>query len=146
MVGTAGAASLPDAVAVGTLATTGVDPEHSGITGTATFTQIGNDVTLVLELEGCPAGPHVSHIHENPSCGDEGNAAGGHWLPNGELIEDYNCDAEGNASYTLTVDGGRWTIGAGDEETDVDGHAFMVHMGSSAAPGDRVACGVIERQ
>jgi Cu/Zn superoxide dismutase len=137
---------MADAVAVATLATTGVDPGHSDITGTATFTLAGDEVTLVLELEGCPMGPHVSHIHENPDCGNEGNAAGGHWLPNGELIGDYSCDADGNARYTLTVDGGRWTIGTGDEDTDVDGHAFMVHVGSTASPGERVACGVIEQQ
>jgi Cu/Zn superoxide dismutase len=44
------------------------------------------------------------------------------------------------------VDASTWTIGTGDEDTDVAGHSFMVHMGSSISPGDRVACGVIEQQ
>jgi Cu/Zn superoxide dismutase len=56
------------------------------------------------------------------------------------------CIAWGNAMYTLTVDASTWTIGTGDEDTDVAGHSFMVHMGSSISPGDRVACGVIEQQ
>lgn len=141
-----GMPATADAVAVATLASTGVDPGHDDITGTATFTQVGDAVTLVLELDGCPMGPHVSHIHVMPDCGNEGNAAGNHWLPNGELLDDYECDAEGTASYTLTVEGGQWTIGAGDDTTDVDGHSFMVHIGSTVSPGDRVACGVIEQQ
>lgn len=144
--GAAGMGAGADAIATATLASTGVDPGHDDISGSATFTQIGDAVTLVLELEDCPMGPHVSHIHVTPDCGNEGNAAGNHWLPNGELLDDYVCDAEGNASYTLTVQDGQWTIGAGDESTDVDGHAFMVHIGSSVSPGDRVACGIIERQ
>jgi Cu/Zn superoxide dismutase len=144
--GAAGATATPDAVAIAMLTSTGVDPGHDDVSGTATFNQMGDEVTLVLELEDCPMGPHISHIHVTPDCGNEGNAAGLHWLPNGELIGDYSCDADGNASYILTVDGGRWTIGAGDEDTDVDDRAFMVHLGSSVSPGDRVACGIIERQ
>jgi Cu/Zn superoxide dismutase len=143
-VGAGGAGEMPDAVASASLTTTGVDPGHADISGSATFTQVGDEVTVVLELEGCPMGPHISHIHVNGDCGDEGNAAGAHWLPNGELLGDYACDAEGIATYMLTVDGGRWTIGSGDPDTDVVGRSFMVHLGSSVSPGDRVACGVIE--
>jgi Cu/Zn superoxide dismutase len=144
--GVGGAPVAPDGVAVAQLATTGVDGAHDDITGTATFTQVGDEVTLLLELQGCPMGPHISHIHVNPSCDDEGNGAGNHWLPSGELITDYSCDAEGNASYMLVIDGGTWTVGSGDDETDVDGHSFVVHNGTQASPGDRVACGVIEQQ
>jgi Cu/Zn superoxide dismutase len=142
--GAGGAGEMPDAVATATLTTTGVDPGHADISGSVTFTQNGDEVTVVLELEGCPMGPHISHIHVNGDCGNEGNAAGAHWLPNGELLGDYTCEADGTASYTLTVDGGRWTIGGGDPDTDILGHSFMVHLGSSVSPGDRVACGVIE--
>jgi Cu/Zn superoxide dismutase len=131
-------------VAVAEITTTGFDDAHADVMGTATFTQQGDEVTLVLELTGCPAGPHISHIHVNPSCDNEGNAAGNHWLPNGELITDYSCEEDGTASYTVTVGTDRWTVGAGAEETDLDGHSFMVHNGSSVSPGDRVACGVIE--
>lgn len=144
--GTGGVAVMPDGVAVAQLTTTGVDGTHDEVTGTATFTQIGDEVTLLLELQGCPMGPHISHIHVNPSCDDEGNAAGNHWQPSGELITDYSCDAEGNVSYMLVIDGGTWTVGSGDDETDVDGHSFMVHNGTLVSPGDRVACGVIELQ
>lgn len=144
--GAGGADELPVdvTVAVAELTTTGFDDGYDGLAGTATFTQQGDEVTLVLELASCPAGPHISHIHVNPSCDNEGNAAGNHWLPNGELITDYSCEDDGTASYTVTIGTDRWTIGAGNDDTDVDGHSFMVHNGSSVSPGDRVACGVIE--
>lgn len=143
--GSGGAMMDADAVALASITTTGVDPGHQDVSGAATFTQNGDEVTLLLELEGCADGPLISHIHVNASCDNQGNAAGNHWIPNGELLGDYSCDG-GMASYTLTVGISEWTIGAGDDATDVDGRSFMVHNGTSVAPGDRVACGVIEVQ
>jgi Cu/Zn superoxide dismutase len=145
-VGGSGGASPVGPSAVAVITTTGVDPGHDDVVGSATFTLDGDEVTLVLELQNCAMGPHISHIHTNPSCDNEGNAGGNHWLPNGELLTDYSCEADGTVSYTLSISTDQWTIGTGDDTTDVDGRSFMVHNGSAVSPGDRVACGVIELQ
>ncbi|MDQ3281057.1 MAG: superoxide dismutase family protein, partial [Acidobacteriota bacterium] len=40
-------------------------------------------VEVVVHLTGVPAGVHGFHIHEKGDCGDNGNAAGGHYNPTG---------------------------------------------------------------
>jgi len=99
---------------------------------------------LVLTITECPDGPHVSHLHQTKDCGNNGNAAGNHWVPNGEDLGNYTC-ANGAATLTVEKPTSTWTVG-GDEETDVTLHAFMVHEGSDPSPGGRVGCGVVNEQ
>jgi len=111
------------------------------VSGTGVFTQDGDDVVLTITLSDCPPGDHASHIHENKDCGDNGNAAGNHWVPEGEVIDDITCESDGTGMLVVTPPAGTWSIGEGDN--DVTQFALMVHTGSSENPGGRIACGVI---
>lgn len=109
------------------------------VTGTVTFTQGATMTKMVLTLTECPDGARSSHLHVNNDCGNNAEAAGGHW-PNGEMLGDYTC-ADGMVTHEAEKPIGLWTVG-GDEATDVTKHAFMVHaMPDSQGSGDRIGCG-----
>lgn len=117
------------------------------VTGTATFTQDGDDVTVVIVLNNCPDGAHPVHIHEGTSCADA-TAQGPHWdTTRGEGIPDITCASDtGTVTYTrLGTDAKPWTISAGDAASDIDDHAFVVHD-TTAMPNPRVGCGLITAQ
>jgi hypothetical protein len=114
------------------------------VTGTATFTQGASMTTLVMDLTACPAGAHASHLHAMKDCGDNGNAAGGHWVPNGEGLGDYTC-ADNKGTLTVMKPTSTWTVGDGSA-TDVTKYSFMVHEMGGASPGGRIGCGLINRQ
>ncbi len=125
--------------------TTAAPGAWQNFSGTATWTQLGEEVTVVVEVAGCPDGPHISHIHANPECGADGEAAGLHWVPNGEVFSDMTC-SDGVASMTHTESTEVWTIG-GDPSTDVTLHAYMIHVLDDAQGGGvRAACGAIVQQ
>ncbi|WP_437740914.1 superoxide dismutase family protein [Sorangium sp. So ce1504] len=115
----------------------------SGLTGAAAFTQVGEEVTLTITLSGCPAGEHSAHIHENKSCGSNGNDAGAHWVPNGEGLGSFACDARGQGTQTVKRGTGVWTVGDG-ADTDVTKYAIVVHAAADPAAGGRIGCGLIE--
>jgi Cu/Zn superoxide dismutase len=133
-------------VAVATIAPTTAAPAGwEGFSATATFTQEGNTVTLVIEAAGCPDGPHIAHLHANLECGADGEAAGPHWIPNGEVLEDMLCES-GTGTYTHSESTDVWSIG-GDAETEITRHAYMVHAVSHAeGAGAKAACGSINAQ
>lgn len=111
------------------------------LAGSVTFVQRGNAVELTLSLSGCPEGLHGVHLHENPSCADAGNAAGGHWSPQGELIPDLTCSADGVGTLAFSPAAGVWSVG-GPRETNLLGHAVIVHASPSGPDaGARLACG-----
>lgn len=129
--------------------------------GTATFTQAGDEVTLVIELQDVlPQGPHGIHIHEVGDCSSpDGTSTGGHWNPYGAMhgmlgmgeshLGDLgNVQVERTGEGTLMITTDAWTIGTGDD-TDVVGRGIILHEGEDnlmpdANPGPRIACGVIE--
>ena len=114
-----------------------------GVTGTATFTQGATMTTLVLNFTACPAGPHASHIHAMKDCGSDGDAAGGHWMPNGENLGDFTC-ADNKGMHTVMKPTSTWTVGDGSA-TDVTKYAFIVHeMGGTSSV--RIGCGLINKQ
>ena len=135
--GGGGGASMPTAVAniAGLMGQT--------VTGTATFTQGATMTSLVLDLTACPNGTHASHLHSMKDCGDNGNAAGGHWVPNGEGLGDYTC-ANNKGSLTFMKPTSMWTVGDGSA-TDVTKYAFMVHEMGGANPGGRIGCGLVNK-
>ncbi len=108
--------------------------------GKATFTQGATMTKMVLELTACPNGPHASHLHLMKDCSQDGVAAGGHWVPNGEGLGDYTCAAN-KVTYEFSKATSVWTVG-GDKATDVTQYAFMVHEMGGAAPGGRIGCGI----
>jgi Cu/Zn superoxide dismutase len=118
-----------------------LDLQGSGISGTALFTPMGDHVKLELTLAACPAGGHAVHLHVNATCADAGNAAGGHWSPQGEIIPDVTCAADGSATAMFEAAPGAWSIGP-PASSDVLAHALMLHAGAGADPGVRLACAV----
>jgi Cu/Zn superoxide dismutase len=121
-----------------------VDLQGSGISGSALVTVVDQQLKLELTLAGCPMGSHALHLHANASCADAGNAAGGHWSPQGEGIPDVTCAADGSASFAFEPAPGTWSVGA-PPSSDLLVHAVMLHSGGSPDPGARLACGVLAK-
>ncbi|MDO8955137.1 MAG: superoxide dismutase family protein [Gammaproteobacteria bacterium] len=125
----------------------------------ATDTQYGLLLTPKLHnlSPAMSAGVHGFHVHVNPSCADNGMAAGGHldpkhtdhhygpYNPNGHLgdLPVLYIDQSGNSNVPVLAP--RLKV------SDILGHSLMVHAGGdtySDAPelgggGSRMACGVI---
>ena len=116
--------------------------QGNGVTGSAHFAQLGKKVDMTVTLTSCPAGAHALHLHANAACGDNGNAAGGHWQPQGDGIGEVSCGEDGTAQYSYTPPEGSWSIG-GPASTNLLGHALIIHAGPNLPePGGRIACGI----
>ncbi|MBX3015672.1 MAG: superoxide dismutase family protein [Caldilineaceae bacterium] len=136
--------------------------------GEATFTEDEDGVTIEVELQGlavATAGEHGIHIHTMGTCEPDFQAAGDHFNPTGGEhglenhqgphagdLPNIEIDGEGNASYVTTNPMLQLSEGS-NSILDADGSAFMIHAGPddmvtdpSGDSGDRIACGVIERQ
>jgi Cu-Zn family superoxide dismutase len=120
-------------------------------------TQYG--LLFIPNLHGLTPGIHGFHVHENPSCADSGNAAGGHLDPKktnhhlgpyndkghlGDLPALY-VNADGTA--TLPVLAPRLA-----QMKSIENHALMIHDGGDnyadepmklGGGGARMICGVI---
>ncbi len=125
--------------------------------GTVTATDTPYGLLLTPDLNTLPPGIHGMHFHENPSCAQNGQAAGGHLDPQktgkhkgpyskeGHLgdLPALTVDADGNA--TLAVLAPRLST------KDLTGHSLIIHAGddnySDTPPmgggGARIACGVV---
>ena len=161
----AGCASLPGSPT----GTTGI-AELRNVSGqpvaTATLTQVGDVVRIVLEAQGLPAGVKAVHIHEVGSCeGPTFTSAGGHFNPLGKqhgLLNPQGAHAGDLSNITIGPDGKgsmetstqQVTLGAGATSLfDANGSALVIH----AAPDDfrtdptgnsgaRIACGAISKK
>ena len=119
------------AVALGAVACGGdeeLEAELSGVdmTGTATITEDGDGVEVVVEVKGLPAGMHANHVHHG-SCTNQGAVH----VPLTEL----DADAGGDAEATT-----KWT------ENDIDhfkaGHYVAAHeMSTADGIGAVIVCG-----
>ncbi|HVR38322.1 MAG TPA: superoxide dismutase family protein [Thermoanaerobaculia bacterium] len=128
--------------------------------GTVTFHQLKTgQVEITATLTGVPAGVHGFHLHDKGDCGDNGNAAGGHFnptsMPHGAPdatshhagdFGNVNADDSGNVSVTRTVSGITVTEGP----NSVVGHAVILHGNPddlttqpTGNAGPRIACGVV---
>jgi Cu-Zn family superoxide dismutase len=132
----------------------------STTTGTATFTQDGDQVTLRLEVSGATPGKHGAHIHEKGDCSAaDASSAGGHWnptsKPHGTPDADHHMGDLGNIDIgedgkgVLTLSRKEWKIGDGSAN-DVVGKAVIIHANQddlatepTGNSGGRVACGAI---
>ena len=133
----------------------------SGVTGVAVFTQNGDQITFMAEIQGAMPGLHAIHIHANGDCSaPDGKSAGGHWNPTdvahgkwgvGEFhlgdIGNIAVGEDGIGRITLTTD--LWEIGTGSD-IDVVGKGIIVHADAddftsqpSGNAGARIGCGVI---
>ena len=134
----------------------------SEVSGTATFTQTGQNVMVRIEVENVSPGEHGVHIHEYGDCSaPDGKSAGGHWNPTnvahgkwgeGEFhlgdIGNIMVGEDGTGSIELATD--LWEIGTGSD-IDVVGKSIIVHADPddfvsqpSGNAGARIGCGVIE--
>lgn len=132
----------------------------SSASGTVTFTEMQDgSVQVKVALTGVPAGRHGFHVHDKGDCGDNGNAAGGHFNPAGVAhgapnaaahhagdFGNVDADANGNVNATLTMHG--VTVSAGPNS--VVGHAVILHANSddlttqpTGNAGARIACGLV---
>ena len=135
---------------------------ESSVTGTATFTQLGDQISLLIEINGASPGLHAVHIHQYGDCSSpDGKSAGGHWNPTdvahgkwgeGEFhlgdIGNINVGEDGTGSIERRTD--LWEIGTGSN-VDIVGRGIIVHAGAddftsqpSGAAGARIGCGAIE--
>jgi Cu-Zn family superoxide dismutase len=127
----------------------------------ATDTQYGLLLTPNLQhlTPALHSGVHGFHVHVNPSCADNGMAAGGHLDPahTGHHLGPYNANGhlgdlpalyiDKQGDVTLPVLAPRLTV------NDILNHSLMVHFGGdnySDTPelgggGKRMVCGVIPK-
>ncbi|WNG35323.1 superoxide dismutase family protein [Archangium violaceum] len=135
----------------------------SSTTGTATFKEDGDQVTLTLEVSGATPGKHGAHIHQTGDCSaPDASSAGGHWNPtshthgpadpNHHLGDLGNIEIGQDGRGTLKLSKAEWKIGDGSAN-DVVGKAIIVHAGEddlvtdpAGNSGGRVACGVIAKK
>jgi Cu-Zn family superoxide dismutase len=145
--------------ATATLAST----SGSTAAGTVTLSQLGDgSVDVMANLTGVPPGVHGFHIHEKGDCGDNGNAAGGHYNPTAVAHGAPNADPHhagdfGNvtadASGNVTVRFNTRSITVADGPNTAIGHAVILHGNPddlttqpSGNAGPRIACGVVGLQ
>lgn len=128
--------------------------------GTISFRELsGGSVEVMVNLTGVPPGVHGFHIHEKGDCGDNGNAAGGHFnplaTPHGAPEADphhagdfgnVTAEADGTVRRTFTTQ----SITLGTGATSAIGHAVILHANAddlttqpTGNAGGRIACGVV---
>ena len=142
----------------------------TGVSGTATFTELEDGVYFSYEITGLTPGDHGFHVHENASCAaadtdgdgapEAGGAAGGHFnpmgSPHGAPSDDPDMRHAGDLGNTTADDQGEAYGGREDPvltfdgDTSLMGRALVVHSQAddfTSQPGgdagDRVGCGVI---
>ena len=151
--------------AADTAATADLRNASGASVGTATMTQVGNVVRIVLEAKGLTPGLHGVHIHAVGKCEPpDFTSAGAHFNPgskqHGALntqgshagdLPNLNVGPDGTGRLETATE--QITLGSGGTSVwDADGSALVVH----AAPDDfktdptgnsgaRVACGVVTK-
>lgn len=129
---------LVDKIAVATL----YEENGSGLTGTATFTEMDGMVHVFIEIQGATSGLHAIHLHTGSSCDD----IGPHWHPMGipagtpgipvvqatlntppiGVGEVGNISVGEDGTGTLEFQTPFWSLG-GDPNTDILGKLMMIH-------------------
>ena len=156
------AACLSAAVQAQTASATLAPTAGNTTSGTVTFTQKGDKVTVEAKLSGLTPGGHGFHIHEKGDCSaPDAMSAGGHFNPAGKPhgspdTPDHHAgdmpmlqaDASGNATLTADLAGVAVGSGAGD----IVGKSVIVHKDAddyktqpTGNSGARVGCGVIKK-
>ena len=114
----------------------------SGLSGTATFTEVDGGVHVVIEIQNATPGLHAMHLHTGSSCAD----AGPHWHPMGVPAGTPGIPVVQAVPNTLPIGIGEvgnisvgedgtgiiefttpfWSLG-GDPNTDLLGKLIMIH-------------------
>jgi Cu-Zn family superoxide dismutase len=128
--------------------------------GTVQLTQMADgSVEVQVDLTGVAPGVHGFHVHDKGDCGDDGNAAGGHFNPGvsphgAPSTPAHHAGDFGNVSAN---DAGevhtRFTTRSVTLETGPNsavGHAIILHANPddlttqpTGNAGGRIACGVV---
>lgn len=150
------------ATMTGPRATATLEPTSANSTarGTVNFAQRGDgSVEVRVNLTGVPAGVHGFHVHEFGNCGDNGNAAGGHFNPTGTPhgapaadphhagdFGNVTADANGNVSTSFVTR----SITVAEGPISAVGHAVILHANPddlttqpTGNAGGRISCGVV---
>ncbi|MBJ7448871.1 MAG: superoxide dismutase family protein [Parachlamydiales bacterium] len=128
--------------------------------GTIKASDTAFGLMLTPNLSHLPPGVHGFHVHDKPTCGEEGMAAGGHLDPahTEKHLGPYNDDGhlgdlpviivDQNGNATMPVLAPRLNV------ADILGHSLMIHEGgdnysdqpANGGGGKRIACGVIQSE
>lgn len=133
--------------------------------GTATFTETPVGVLIAAELKGLPPGVHGFHLHETGKCEPPFETAGDHFNPTsaehgyvegGPHAGDMpNVHVPESGALTIEVLNTEISLEEDSLESlfDDDGSAILVHAHAddyrtqpSGEAGDRIACGIVEKQ
>lgn len=134
-------------------------PNLGRLAGTIHVSQTKYGLLFTPDLNNLSPGIHGFHIHQHPSCADNGMAAGGHLDPqdtkkhlgpyndNGHLgdLPALSVNADGTA--TLPVLAPRFT-----QIDEIRNHALMIHEGGDnytdtptlGGGGARMICGIVK--
>jgi len=132
--------------------------EGNETNGNVTFEETNGTVKIVVEVSGLAPGKHGIHIHEGDCSSPDASSAGGHLNPGniqhgapdspahhaGDL-GNIEADAEGNASFQITVD----FISLTEGPNSVVGKAVVVEADEddfdpARSDGVRLVCGVVD--
>ncbi|HAG84862.1 MAG TPA: superoxide dismutase family protein [Cyanobacteria bacterium UBA12227] len=137
--------------------------DPSQVLGKVSFSQTSDGMQIATEIQNAPPGKHGFHIHEFGSCEDAGNAAGGHFNPDGvkhgNLISEgfRNAHAGDLGNLTIFSDGtaqknvtiSRLTLKG--EKYAIAGRAIIIHAQEdnfsqpTGNAGGRIGCGAIAK-
>ena len=130
----------------------------SQVTGTVTFTKVGDEIQVVADIQGLKPGKHGFHIHEKGDCSAaDAASAGAHFNPTqqhhgGPMTADHHSGDLGNieadASGKAHLDWkGKLSLSGKDS---IIGKSVVVHekeddlkTDPSGNSGARIACGAI---
>jgi len=130
----------------------------SQVTGTVTFTKVGDEVQMVADIQNLKPGKHGFHIHEKGDCSAaDAASAGAHFNPTqkhhgGPMTADHHAGDLGNieadASGKAHLDWkGKLSLSGKDS---IIGRSVVVHekeddlkTDPSGNSGARIACGTI---
>lgn len=133
--------------------------------GGATLEQTPNGVLINATLSGLSPGMHAFHIHETGKCEPPFKSAGGHFNPEGHKhglknpaglhagdLPNVDVGADGKARFQFFAHGVTLETGKKNSLLDADGSSLVVHKEAddlatdpAGAAGDRIVCGVIEK-
>lgn len=129
--------------------------------GTVRFVQLPDGaVEVSVDLSGVPPGVHGFHVHDKGDCGDNGNAAGGHFNPTGAAhgapaagphhagdFGNVTADASGRVQTRFTTR----AVSVEPGTNSAVGHAVILHANPddlttqpTGNAGGRIACGVVQ--
>jgi superoxide dismutase, Cu-Zn family len=132
----------------------------SNASGVVHFTELADgSVDVHAVISGVPEGVHGFHIHDKGDCGDNGNAAGGHFNPSrvahgAPTVDPHHAgdfgnitaDSSGKAETRFTTRSITLSTGA----NSAVGHAVILHASPddlttqpTGNAGARIACGVV---